>query len=66
MGYADRKHQQGEASPAVERFMRRYFLIAREVGALTRIFCAKLEVENAKKTPKGLSTLPPQGPARRK
>jgi [protein-PII] uridylyltransferase len=55
MGYADRKHQHGEASPAVEHFMRRYFLIAREVGALTRIFCAKLESEHAKSTPKGLS-----------
>ncbi len=59
MGYADRKHQHGEASPAVERFMRRYFLIAREVGALTRIFCAKLEAEHAKKTPKGLSRFLP-------
>ncbi len=34
MGYGDR----GDA-PAVERFMRRYFLIAKEVGALTRVFC---------------------------
>ena len=33
MGYGDR----GDA-PAVERFMRRYFLVAKEVGALTRIF----------------------------
>ncbi len=68
MGYADRKHQHGEASPAVERFMRRYFLIAREVGALTRIFCAKLEGEHAKKTPQGLSRfLPGAGrPVRKK
>ena len=42
MGYGDR----GDA-PAVERFMRRYFLIAKEVGALTRAFCAKLEAERA-------------------
>jgi [protein-PII] uridylyltransferase len=49
MGYGDR----GDA-PAVERFMRRYFLIAKEVGALTRTFCAKLEQEEAKK-PHGLS-----------
>jgi [protein-PII] uridylyltransferase len=64
MGYADRKHQHGDASPAVERFMRRYFLIAREVGALTRIFCAKLEGENAKKTPQGLSRFLPGGARR--
>ena len=44
MGYGDR----GDA-PAVERFMRRYFMIAKEVGALTRTFCAKLEQEEAKK-----------------
>ena len=52
MGYGDR----GDA-PAVERFMRRYFLIAREVGALTRTFCAKLEAEEAKRHPQGLSRL---------
>ncbi len=52
MGYGDR----GDA-PAVERFMRRYFLIASEVGALTRAFCAKLEAEEAKKQPHGLSRL---------
>ncbi len=50
MGYGDR----GDA-PAVERFMRRYFLIAKEVGALTRAFCAKLEVDEAKRRPQGLS-----------
>ena len=61
MGYADRKHMHGDASPAVERFMRRYFLIAREVGALTRIFCAKIEGEHAKKTPQGLSRFLPGG-----
>ena len=52
MGYGDR----GDA-PAVERFMRRYFLIATEVGALTRVFCAKLEADEAKKRPAGLSRL---------
>jgi [protein-PII] uridylyltransferase len=50
MGYGDR----GDA-PAVERFMRRYFLIAAEVGALTRTFCAKLEADEAKRRPQGLS-----------
>jgi [protein-PII] uridylyltransferase len=52
MGYGDR----GDA-PAVERFMRRYFLIAKEVGALTRVFAAKLESERVKQQPKGLSRL---------
>jgi [protein-PII] uridylyltransferase len=40
MGYGDR----GDA-PAVERFMRRYFLVVKEVGALTRAFCATLVAE---------------------
>ena len=43
MGWIDRK---GE--PAVERFMRRYFVIARDVGALTRAMSAKLEAQHAK------------------
>jgi [protein-PII] uridylyltransferase len=43
----------------VERFMRRHFLIAREVGALTRAFCAKLEAERAKARPLGISRLTP-------
>ena len=61
MGYGDR----GDA-PAVERFMRRYFMIASEVGALTRAFCAKLEAEEAKKKPGGLSRFLPRGRARQK
>ena len=52
MGYGDR----GDA-PAVERFMRRYFLIAKEVGSLTRVFAAKLEAERVKQQPKGISRL---------
>jgi [protein-PII] uridylyltransferase len=36
---------------AVERFMRHYFLIAKNVGDLTRIFCAALEEEQAKQVP---------------
>ena len=55
MGYGDRPRKDGDNTPAVERFMRRYFLIAREVGVLTREFCAKLEAEEAKKKPQGLS-----------
>ena len=54
MGYGDR----GDA-PAVERFMRRYFLVAKEVGALTRVFTAKLEAEQLKSAPKGLSRFLP-------
>ncbi len=54
MGYGDR----GDA-PAVERFMRRYFMIAKEVGTLTRVFTAKLESERIKLQPSGLSRLLP-------
>src|ERR1700731_3861735 len=35
----------------VERFMKHYFLIAKEVGDLTAILCAKLENEQAKPVP---------------
>ncbi|HTK36797.1 MAG TPA: [protein-PII] uridylyltransferase [Caulobacteraceae bacterium] len=60
MGYGDR----GDA-PAVERFMRRYFMTAKEVGTLTRTFCAKLEQEEAKK-PHGISRfLPKARPVRK-
>ena len=38
MGYKDRK-----SASAVERFMKHYYLYAKEVGALTLIFCAALE-----------------------
>ena len=41
MGYGDRRAQRG-----VERFMRHYYLIAKDVGDLTRIFCAALEDES--------------------
>lgn len=52
--------------PAVERFMRRYFLVARDVGALTRAMSAKLEARH-QKTAQGLSRLmTPFRPARRK
>ncbi len=36
--------------PAVERFMRRYFLVARDVGALTRAMSATLEARQQKNT----------------
>jgi len=50
MGYGDRAD-----NPAVERFMKRFFLVTKEVGSLTRIMSAKLEVDYLKQAPKGLS-----------
>ncbi len=35
----------------VERFMRHYFLVAKDVGNLTRIFCASLEAKHLKDAP---------------
>lgn len=46
MGYTDHAGTRG-----VERFMKHYFLIAKDVGDLTRIFCALLE-EQHKRRPK--------------
>ena len=45
-GYAD-----DNPRAAVENFMRAYFLVAKDVGDLTRIFCAALEVQNRKRRP---------------
>ncbi|HAE28563.1 [protein-PII] uridylyltransferase [Hyphomonas adhaerens] len=57
MGYRDRRGQQG-----VERFMKRYFLVTKDVGGLTRILAAKLEADQKKK-PEGLRRfLPVRGP----
>ncbi len=36
----------------VERFMKHYFLVAKDVGDLTRIICAALEEEHVKE-PRG-------------
>jgi [protein-PII] uridylyltransferase len=44
MGYTSEHPRQ-----AVENFMRAYFLVAKDVGGLTRIFCKALEVQNRKK-----------------
>ncbi len=44
MGYQDRGEQLG-----VERFMKRYFLAAKDVGGLTRILAAKLEAQQKAK-----------------
>jgi len=46
MGYMDRA-----GAVSVERFMKHYFLIAKDVGDLTRIFCAALEAD-AKRPPR--------------
>ncbi len=35
--------------PGVERFMKHYYLIAKTVGDLTRIFCAAIEAEHARR-----------------
>jgi len=58
MGYGPRANQQ-----AVERFMKRYFLVAKEVGALTRTLCAKLEADQAKRAPRRLQRLFPASKA---
>ncbi len=44
LGYKDHAGSLG-----VERFMKHYFLVAKDVGDLTRIFCANLEAEQQKK-----------------
>ena len=43
---------------AVEAFMRAYFLVAKDVGDLTRIFCAALEEQNRKPRPSLRRMLP--------
>ncbi|NMD06374.1 MAG: [protein-PII] uridylyltransferase, partial [Phyllobacteriaceae bacterium] len=47
-GHAGLKH--------VERFMKHYFLVAKEVGDLTRIFCASLEAKHLKE-PRSLTKM---------
>ncbi|MEM1289065.1 MAG: [protein-PII] uridylyltransferase [Pseudomonadota bacterium] len=46
LGYTDRAGLR-----AVERFMKHYFLVAKDVGNLTRIVCAQLEELEAKQSP---------------
>jgi [protein-PII] uridylyltransferase len=53
MGFADEDPRR-----AVERFMHAYFLVAKDVGDLTRIFCASLEEQNKKRRPTLSSLLP--------
>ncbi len=45
-------YRHSDGMQAVERFMKHYFLIAKEVGNLTRILCADLEMKQLKATPK--------------
>ena len=45
LGYKDHAGTRG-----VERFMKHYFLVAKDVGDLTRIFCANLEAQQKKKS----------------
>ena len=44
---------------AVERFMKHYFLIAKDVGDLTRILCSALEIRELKSTPSLRNILKP-------
>ena len=63
LGYKDRGDQLG-----VERFMKRYFIAAKDVGGLTRLLAAKLEAENIARAegwrriiPRRKKTLPEAG-----
>jgi len=51
MGYTDHA-----GAVSVERFMKHYFLVAKDVGDLTRVFCAALEAES--KRPPRFNFLP--------
>ena len=51
LGYRDRRGLKG-----VERFMRHYFLVAKDVGDLTAALCASLEMQQLKSSP-GLAQL---------
>ena len=50
--YRDKGH-----TSSVERFMKHYYLVAKEVGDLTRIFCASLENQQRRKPVLALSRL---------
>ena len=45
-------YQRHPGQSAVERFMKHYFLVAKDVGDLTAIVCARLEQRHAKRPPK--------------
>lgn len=46
------RYREGGNLRPVERFMKHYFLVAKEVGDLTRIVCASLEMQQLKATPR--------------
>jgi [protein-PII] uridylyltransferase len=52
MGYTEHRGTRG-----VERLMKHYFLVAKDVGDLTRIFCAALAIETEKKPRLSLARL---------
>ncbi|HWM61422.1 MAG TPA: [protein-PII] uridylyltransferase [Rhizomicrobium sp.] len=54
LGYVDAE----KPRRAVEAFMRAYFLVAKDVGDLTRIFCAALEEQHRKPRPSLRRMLP--------
>ncbi|MEM1088674.1 MAG: [protein-PII] uridylyltransferase, partial [Pseudomonadota bacterium] len=45
---------------AVERFMKHYFLVAKEVGDLTTILCSAVEIQQLKSAPQSLKQFLPQ------
>ena len=54
---AERLHYKSRGGlKAVERFMKHYFLVAKDVGDLTNILCSGLEVQQVKRSP-GLDAL---------
>ncbi len=61
LGYRD-----GAANPGVERFMKRYFEVVRDVGRLTRIFAAKLEADGEKFAPSSLGRFRTKTPRNRR
>ena len=65
MGYRERGGDPDDMTLAVERFMRRYFLIAGDVGRLTRIFVAQLEARQAQASAAEpvTASVPPPPPA---
>src|SRR6476646_134330 len=63
---AERLGYRGHAGlSAVERFMKHYFLVAKEVGELTRIVCSALEMKQLKSLPSLGTLLSPFGWKRR-
>ncbi len=45
-------YQRHPGLEAAERFMKHYFLVAKDIGDLTRIVCAELEDREAKNAPR--------------